>query len=226
MANNSNQQDQNAIDNLNMSLTSVGERVAKNKKVLYWTLGLLIAIGACWCAWLWFYQTPRVNNSAAAYDKAMTAAIGGDSIAAVEFAKVADKFSGTDAGNLAAMQAAQAYYRLGKYQETVKYLKKFSTKEEVLSAQSYVLLGDAYVNLKNYDEALSAFQTAVKKAAGNEQIVPTVLWKEANIYDAQKKYQEALNCYEQIKAAFPAYTFGNGLTPDAYIAREKARLGK
>ncbi|MDE6811702.1 MAG: tetratricopeptide repeat protein [Muribaculaceae bacterium] len=226
MATTPNQQDQNAIDNLNMSLTSVGERVAKNKKVLYWTLGLLIAIGACWCAWLWFYQTPRVSNSAAAYDQAMTAAMGGDSIAAVEFAKVADKYSGTDAGNLAAMQAAQAYYRLGKYQETVKYLDKFSTKEEVLNAQSYVLLGDAYVNLKKYDEALSAFQTAVKKAAGNEQIVPMVLWKEANIYDSQKKYQDALNCFEQIKTSFPTYTFGNGLTPDAYIAREKARLGK
>lgn len=226
MATTPNQQDQNAIDNLNESLTSVSERVAKNKKVLYWTLGLLIAIGACWCAWLWFYQTPRVNNSVAAYDKAMSAAMGGDSIAAAEFAKVADKYSGTDAGNIAAMQAAQAYYRLGKYQETVKYLEKFSTKEEVLGAQSYVLLGDAYVNLKKYDDALSAFNTAIKKAAGNEQIVPMVLWKEANIYDAQKKYQEALNCFEQVKASFPNYTYGNGLTPDAYIAREKARLGK
>ncbi|MDE5842370.1 MAG: tetratricopeptide repeat protein [Muribaculaceae bacterium] len=226
MATTPNQQEQNAIDNLDMSLNSVSERVAKNKKVLYWTLGLLIAIGACWCAWLWFYQTPRVNNSVSAYDQAMNAAMGGDSIAAVEFAKVADKYSGTDAGNLAAMQAAQAYYRLGKYQETVKYLDKFSTREDILNAQSYVLLGDAYVNLKKYDDALNAFQTAVKKAAGNEQIVPMVLWKEANVYDAQKKYQEALNCFEQIKAAFPNYTFGNGLTPDAYIAREKARLGK
>ena len=226
MATTPNQQEQNAIDNLDMSLNSVSERVAKNKKVLYWTLGLLIAIGACWCAWLWFYQTPRVNNSVSAYDQAMNAAMGGDSIAAVEFAKVADKYSGTDAGNLAAMQAAQAYYRLGKYQETVKYLDKFSTREDILNAQSYVLLGDAYVNLKKYDDALNAFQAAVKKAAGNEQIVPMVLWKEANVYDAQKKYQEALNCFEQIKAAFPNYTFGNGLTPDAYIAREKARLGK
>lgn len=226
MANTQNPQEQNAIDNLNDQLTSVSERVAKNKKVIYWTLGIIILIGACWCGWLWFYQTPRVNDSVNAYDQAMTKAMGGDSIAAIEFAKVADKYSGTDAGNVAAMQAAQAYYRLGKYNEVVKYLGKFSTKEEVLSAQSKVLLGDAYVNLKKYDDALKAFNEAVKEAAGNDQIVPMVLWKEANVYDAQKKYQEALGCYEQIKAAFPAYTFGNGMTPDAYIAREKARLGK
>lgn len=226
MANTPNPQEQNAIDTLNDQLTSVSERVAKNKKVLTWTLVILILIGACWCGWLWFYQTPRVNNSVKAYDEAMSKAMAGDSVAAIEFAKVADKFDGTDAGNIAAMQAAQAYYRLGKYQDVVKYLGKFSTKEDVLSAQSDVLLGDAYVNLKKYPEAIKAYQEAVKKATGNEQIVPMVLWKEANVYDAQKKYQEALSCYEQIKASFPNFTFGNGLTPDAYIAREKARLGK
>lgn len=226
MANTPNEQDQNAIDNINTQLTSMGEHVAKNKKLLYWTLGILIAIGACWAGWLWFYQTPRVNNSVAAYDQAMQKAMEGDSIAAIEFAKVADQYSGTDAGNLAAMQAAQAYYRLGKYNETVKYLDKFSTKEEVMSAQADVMLGDAYVNLKKYDEAIKAFSSAVKKSSGNEQIMPVALWKEANVYDAQKKYQEALNCYEQIKTAFPNYQFGNGMTPDAYIARENARLGK
>lgn len=226
MATTPNNQDQNAIDNINMQLTSASERVAKNKKAIYWSLGIIIAIGACWAGWLWFYQTPRVNNSEAAYDQAMQKAMGGDSIAAVEFAKVADKYASTPAGNIAALQAAQAYYRLGKYNESIKYLDKFSTKEEVLDAQSHMLRGDAYVNLKKYDEALKEFNAAVKKGAGNEQIVPVALWKEANIYDAQKKYQDALNCYEQIKSSFPNYTFGNGLTPDAYIAREKARLGK
>ena len=226
MANTPTQPEQNAIDTLNDQLTNVSERVAKNKKVLTWTLVFVILIGLCWCGWLWFYQTPRTNNSVKAYDEAMTKAMAGDSVAAIEFAKVADKFSGTDAGNVAAMQAAQAYYRTGKYQEVVKYLKKFSTKDDVMGAQADVLLGDAYVNLKKYDDAISSFQNAVKKASGNEQIVPMVLWKEANVYDAQKKYAEALNCYEQIKSAFPNFTFGNGLTPDAYIAREKARLGK
>lgn len=226
MANTPIQQEQNAIENINMQLTSVSERVAKNKKVIYWTLGIIILIGACWCGWLWFYQTPRANNSAAAYDAVMTTAQGNDTIAAAEYAKVADKFSGTDAGNLAAMQAAQAYYRIGKYQEAAKYLNKFSTKEPLMEAQSKVLLGDCYVNLKKYDEALNAFQDALKKEGSNEQVAPMILWKEANVYDAQKKYAEALNCYEQIKESFPNFVFGNGLTPDAYIAREKARLGK
>lgn len=225
MAKTPNQQEQTAIDNINDNLTSVSERIANNKKTLTWILIFLILICGCWVGYMYLYQKPRVQNAIKAYDEAMVKSTN-DTIAAAEFSKVSDKFDGTDAGNIAAMQAAQAYYRIGKYQEAIKYLDKFSTKEEVLGAQAYVLRGDAYVNLKKYDEALSAFQSAVKMATGNRQIVPMVLWKEANIYDEQKKYDKALECYEQIKTAFPNFTFGNGMTPEAYIAREKARLGK
>ena len=88
------------------------------------------------------------------------------------------------------------------------------------------LQGDCYVNLKQYDKALSCFDKAVKKADGNPQIAPRVLLKEANVYDAQKKYADALKCYERIASDFPTFQLGNGMTVEAYIAREKARLGK
>lgn len=229
MAKTPNEQEQNAIDNIDTKLVSLSDRAAKNKKLFYWTLGILVAIGACWGGWL-YYNNDRNDKAVKAYnaadEKVMNATLDGDSIAAIEFGKVADQFSGTDAGNVAALQAAQAYYRLGKYNETVKYLDMFSTDEEVMSAQADLLLGDAYVNLKKYDDALKAFDSAAKKGNGNDQIMPVALWKEANVYDAQKKYQDALNCYQQIKTAFPTYMFGNGMTPDAYIAREQGRLGK
>ena len=60
----------------------------------------------------------------------------------------------------------------------------------------------------------------------NEQIVPRVLLKEANIYDEQKKYDKALECYEKITKEYPAFQPGNGATIEAYAEREKARLGK
>ena len=171
-------------------------------------------------------KTPQMNNSMAAYDQVETKAMGNDSIAAVEYAKVADKYGSTNAGNLAALQAAEANYRIKKYKEAVKYLEKFSSKDELMDAQAKMLLGDSYVNLKKYDEALNAFNSALRIASGNEQIAPKILWKEANIYDAQKKYKEALDCYQQIKDNYPNFAFGNGITVDAYIARENSRLGK
>lgn len=82
------------------------------------------------------------------------------------------------------------------------------------------------MNLKNYSKALELYKKAISKADGNPQIVPRVLLKEANIYDAQKNYQAAMDCYQQIQDEFPAFQLGNGMTVEAYIEREKARLGK
>lgn len=221
-----NEQDQNAIDNLNSHLTQVGEKVANNKKIIYWVVGIIVVIAACCAAYIWLYKAPQTKNSQAALDQVEAKAMGNDSIAAAEYAKVADKFGSTDAGNLAALQAAVSYYHLGKYTEAVKYLDKFSSKDDLLAAQAKVLLGDSYVNLKKYDDALSAYNAALRLESGNEQVAPVVLWKEANIYDAQKKYDKALDCYKQIKDNYPTFSFGNGISIDAYIAREEARLGK
>lgn len=226
MANNDQNQELNAIDNLNSTLTSAGETVANNKKILYWALGIIVAIAACGAAYMWLYQIPTTKNSQAAYDRVMVKAAGNDSIATAEYAKVADKYSRTDAGHLAALQAAVGYYDLGKYKESIKYIDKFSSDDDVMNAQSKVLLGDANVNLKQYDAALTAYNAALRIASGNDQIAPVVLWKEANVYDAQKNYAKALECYEQIKNSYPSFNLGNGMSIDAYIAREQARLGK
>ena len=67
---------------------------------------------------------------------------------------------------------------------------------------------------------------AISRADRNPQIVPRVLLKKANIYDAQKKYADALKCYETLKTEYPEFRLGSGMSVDAYIEREKARLGK
>lgn len=226
MATNETNQDQNAIDNLNDTLTRAGQHVANNKKIIYWCIALIVIFAAGGAAWYWGYLLPSYNKAQNAYFQVDTKANGNDSIAAVEYAKVADKFSSKDAGKLAALQAGEAYYRQGKYELAAKYLKEFSTKDDMMQAQAKVLLGDSYVNLKKYDDALSAFNSALRLASGNPQVAPVVLWKEANVYDAQKKYKEALDCYKQIKEGYPTFSFGNGITVDAYIAREEARLAK
>ena len=114
---------------------------------------------------------------------------------------------------------------LGKYKEALNYLDKFSTSEPILAANALVLKGDCQVNLKQYDQAIDSYKKAVKKAKGNGQIVPRVLLKEANVYDAQKKYDLALECYQTIKKDYPDFALGNG-SIDAYIGREQGRLGK
>lgn len=216
----------NSIDKLNSNLGSASEKIAENKKIIFWICGGLAVVAAFVLSYLFIYRNPKLNKAYEAYNQVQINAMGNDSIAAGEYKKVADNYGGTDAGSLAALSAAESYYALGNYKDAVKYLDKFSTSEPVLAASALVLKGDCYVNLKQYDKALSAFNDAKNKADKNPQIVPRVLLKEANIYDTQKKYAKALECYEEIDKEYPTFELGTGVSIESYIAREKERLGK
>lgn len=224
--NNKEQQEENVVEVIDTNLKTASQKIADNKKSIYIVVALIAVVAAAVAAYIFLYRNPRVNAAAEAYNQVEISAMGNDSIAADAYRKVADKYSHTDAGNLAALSAAESYYNSGNYKKAVEYLDEFSCSEPVLAANAMVLKGDCFVNLKKYDDALSAYKKALSKGDENPQIAPRVLLKMANIYDAQKKYDEALECYEEIKDEFPQFALGNGLGIDAYIEREKARLGK
>ena len=222
---NQNNQDETAIDKVNTHLTEAGDKIANNKKIIFWGVGAILVVACFTLSYLFIYRAPHLQKSYEAYNRVEINAIN-DSVAAAQYKEVADKYKGDAAGNLAALSAGEALYNQGKYQEAAEYLKRFSSKDAVLDANAMVLTGDCYVNLKKYDEALECYRKAVRKADGNSQIVPRTLLKEANVYDEQKKFDKALECYTTIKNDFPEFRLGNGLEIDAYIARENARLGK
>lgn len=226
MADNKKKQEETTIDQLNTHLTSAGEKIADNKKLIYWAVGIIVVAACFTLSYLFIYRNPRLEKSFEAYNQVEITALNNDSIAAAEYKKVADTYGNTDAGNLAALSAGEALYNQGKYEEAVKYLEKFSSRDEVLDANAMVLAGDCYVNLKKYDKALELYNKAIRNANENPQIVPRVLLKEANVYDEQKKYDKALECYKSIKENYPKFSLGNGTSIDAYIERENARLGK
>ncbi len=74
-------------------------------------------------------------------------------------------------------------------------LEILGSDDAVLDANAMVLTGDCYVNLKKYDDALSAYQKACQKGRRQSADRSRVLLKEANVYDEQKKYDKALECY-------------------------------
>ena len=220
-----NHQDETAIDRMNSHLTDAGTKIADNKKIILIVVGVILVVAAFVLSYLFIYKNPHVEKAFEAYNGIETQALN-DSTAAAQYMEVADQYGSDDAGKLAALSAGEALYNEGRYEEAAKYLKKFSSNDDVLEANALVLTGDCYVNLENYDEALNYFQKAVRKANGNPQIVPRVLLKEANVYDAQGNYGKALDCYQQIKNNFPEFKLGNGMEMDAYIAREIARMGE
>lgn len=231
MASKKNREDEaTVIENLNSNLTKAGEKVANNKKVIYIIAGAVAVVAAFVLSYLFIFRNPRLQNSWEAYNKVLLmqqkGELANDTLAAKEYQKVFDTFSSTPAGNVAALAAAEAYYNVKNYDAAIKLLEKLDLSEPNLQSQSRALLGDCYVNKKQYDKAIQAFDEAIKIADRNPELVPGYLIKEANIYNAQKKYDKSLACYEQIQKEYPTYTFNNGLDIEFYIEREKAYAGK
>lgn len=218
------QQEDQTLENLNNSLTSAGEAIIKNSKVIGWVGGAIAVVALAVVAYIFFVQNPKVEKSIAAFNNVeVTAAT--DSAKAVEYAKVADEFGSSVGGNLAALAAGEKLYTEGKYAEAAKYLEQFDGKgDEAIEASAKCLLGDCYVNLKKYPEAIACFDKAIVAANGNGALIPRYLDKKATVYAAQKNYAEALKCYETIKKDYPKYSASYNV--DAYIAREKARISK
>lgn len=155
--------EQTTIDKLNTNLGNASEKIAENKKVIFWIIGGVAVVAAFVLSYLFIYRNPKLNKAFEAYNQVEISAMGNDSVAVAGYKKVADEYSGTDAGELAALSAGQALYEQGKWQDAIKYLENAATGEPVLDANTEALIGDCYVNLKKYDKALEYFIPASAK---------------------------------------------------------------
>ncbi|AWI25844.1 tetratricopeptide repeat protein [Flavobacterium pallidum] len=117
------------------------------------------------------------------------------------FVKLADKYSGTDAGNLANYYAGMAYLNTGKFDEAIKYLEKFQSKEEYLSATATGAIGDAHAEKNHLKEALSFYLKAAD-ATKSDAIRPRFLLKAGKVALELGNKADALKYFTEIKESF------------------------
>lgn len=226
MANNNVQESQNAIDNLNDSLTGIGEKVVKNQKTIMWVCVGIAALIAIILIYVFAIRKPGIQNANNAIGQADLEMVNGnDSTALVQYQHVADEY-GYEAGNRAALNSAILLYKQGKYQEALDYVKKYSGKENVIGATAKALEGDCYVNLDKYDEALACYEAAVKVSDKNPSLTPYFLMKEANVYNAQKNYTKEAEAYQTIIDEYPAFGPRMNIDFEKYLERAKALAGE
>lgn len=175
-------------------------KARENKKSIMMGLiaAAIVIVGAV--AWLLIAQSGSRNADEliARADAAQT-----DSIATVLYKEAAN--AGYKSGNRAKAQLGISLYQKGEYAEALKYLEDCSLDDKIAAAGVYVLTGDCYVNLEQYDKALKAFAKGVSVADHNPEIVPFILIKKANVYRAQQKYADEAECYKTIIDEYPSY---------------------
>ena len=140
---------------------------------------------------------------------------GGNGITGV--VKIANSYGGTQAGNTADYIAGACYLHNGEFSNAIKYLKDFSTKATQVQTAAYSMIGDAYSELKNNDDALDYYKKAASENDKDEFMTPEALFKEGLFAETIGKTDVAIDCYQKIKDNYPKSTHAADV--DKYLAR-------
>lgn len=135
--------------------------------------------------------------------------------AALGFKEIASEYSFTPSGNLAAAYSGICYYKLGQYDNAVKYLSQYDGDDTYFATSVIGLTGDCYIELGNKDKALDFFNKAIDMK--NEVISPVYLKKAGAVYESLNQPEKAAEKYNTIKDDYPRSSEASDI--DKYIAR-------
>lgn len=197
------------LQEFNETLTGAGKWIEEHSNALSWAIAIIVlAVMA-----VMFIKTRVIepkqaeasefNAEAVTYFMAgqYNLALKGDSTRDVMgFQEIADTYHNQQ-GELASLYAGICFYELGQYEDAADYLKRFSADDINIDPAAHQLLGDAYVELQEYDLAIKAFEAAAK--SGNEAIAPMSLKKAGIVYLHESENDKALKAFKTIKENYP-----------------------
>jgi tetratricopeptide (TPR) repeat protein len=203
---------------LDATASKTEDFVAKNQRTIIGVVGAIALMTVGYLAYQKFVAAPKEDDAANQmfvaqqnFDKA-TQGVASDSLYKLSlngsegkwgFVKIADEYSGTDAGNLANYYAGVAYLNTGKYAEAIEYLGKFKSEDMILSAMAKGAIGDAYSQKNQPKEALENYLKAAESNK-NDFTTPRFLLKAGKTALSLGNKEEALKYFTDIKDNFEA----------------------
>ena len=145
-------------------------------------------------------------------------ALNGDGIN-LGFNQIIYDYGSTEAARLARFYAGYCNLKLGYFEEAISQLEKFNAKDEILQARAYCGIGDAYIQLEQYDNAVAYFMKAANYRDNAFSV--TYLMKAGLTYEELEKYSDALTVYEKVKTQY--YNTVEAQEIDKYIERAKIK---
>lgn len=218
-----------SADALKDEINKAESFVKKNQTLLVIIGGLIVAAVLGFFGYNYWQQTQNQEANVAMVDatfayesdslsQALNGIGGGDGMLAI-----ADNYGSTKAGNLAHFYAGTALMKEGKFDDAIDQLKDFTSSDLVLQGKAYALIGDAYLEKGDNDEAVSYY----KKAAGyksNKFLTPGYLMKLAIAQETAGDKEGAVKTYGDLVQEYPAAT--ETINAKKYKAKLEAETGK
>ena len=226
MAKKDKQSARTTLEEVNENLTSAAQRIEDNKKYINWALIAIAVLVLLAVGYIYGIRNPNIEDAKNAIGKADLAMIQGQKEEALkQYEMVAKKYSNKFAER-AHLNAAVLLYQDGKYDEAIKHLEAYTPNDKLVAPAAKSLLGDCYVNKKQYDKALAAYDKAISLSDKNEEYTPEFMIKKATVLHELKKYDEEIAIYEDIKDNYFTYRQNTGFDAEKYLERAKALAGK
>ena len=208
--------------------------VAKNQKYIFIIIGVAAALVLGYLGYTEFVSKPaqeKAMNDMFPAQKHFNDAVAGiapDSLYTLSLngsggkfgmLDIAKTYKGTPAGNLANYYAGLAYLNLKDYKNAVTYLDAFSIDDQVHAAKAKGLIGDAFMQLEQTDQALKYYKQAAEMRT-NDYTAPVYLKKAGITALELGKASEALGYFNKIKENYP--DAAEASTVDVFIGKAQA----
>ena len=114
-------------------------------------------------------------------------------------------------------------FEIGQYDDAIRYLKKFKSRDKLVSVQALGSIGDAYMEKNDIDNAIKYYKKAASKNP-NEQITPVYLQRLGWVHEMQGNWKEALACFETLQKEYTQSS--EAMDAEKRIAFLKEKIGK
>jgi len=206
------------FNSLDATASKTEEWFEKNQKAIFGIVGALALVVVGYVAYQKFVVGPKEDDAAneifeaqqnfqkatdgtgKSADSLYNLALKG-SEGKFGFVDIADKYSGTDAANLAHYYAGISYLNLGKYTEAIASLEKFKTDDMILGALAKGAIGDAYSQKNQPKEALD-FYIKASEMNKNDLTTPRFLVKAGQAALASGNKADALKYFNEVKEKY------------------------
>lgn len=193
----------------NQTLDNLQNKYEQNKKRINTIVTAVLLLVVGFFAYQKLYKEPNEKKAANAMSFAqqnfqmdsLNTALNGDG-QRLGFVRIAKKYSGTKAGNLANYYAGVSYLQMGETQNAVKYLKEFDANGTDLKLVAAGALGDAYMELGKVKEGIDSYTEAASDKE-NTVLTPLYLYRAAVAYEMNNQADKAIGAYKRIRDEYP-----------------------
>ena len=206
------------FDTLDTSANKSELIISKYQNYLLYGITILIVLFALYFTYDRYVVQPKIDESNTElftaqkyFDMALNSSNDKDSLYNLSlngadgkfgFLDIIENYNGTPAANIAYYSSGMAYYHLKKYDLAIQYLNEFSSKDDVLNSLSLSTIGDSFVQINQFDDALSFYEKALN-ASSNSFTSPIILLKAGDVSLKTGNNKKALKFFNSIKTDYP-----------------------